>query len=85
MADLPTLQQVAQRTGGAAYTAEDASQLSKVFANLPKDVTVQKERHEITSTFAALGALLALVAIGRVDPVEPLPVALQSSRGYARG
>ena len=73
-ADLPTLQQVAQRTGGAAYTAQDASQLSKVFANLPKDVTVQKERHEITSTFVALGALLALVAIAASIRWSPYPL-----------
>jgi Ca-activated chloride channel homolog len=62
-ADLPMLQQVAQRTGGAAYTAQNAAQLSKVFANLPKDVSLQRERHEITTTFIAIGALLAAVAV----------------------
>ncbi|HZQ84647.1 MAG TPA: VWA domain-containing protein [Acidimicrobiales bacterium] len=62
-ADLPTLQQVSQRTGGASYTAENASQLSKVFASLPKDVTVQHERHEVTTTFIAIGALLAAAAV----------------------
>jgi Ca-activated chloride channel family protein len=73
VADLPTLQQVAQRTGGAAYTAQDASQLSKVFATLPKDVTVQKQRHEVTATFAALGALLALVTIAASIRWSPFP------------
>jgi hypothetical protein len=34
-----------------------------VFANLPKDVTVQKRQQEITSPFVALGALLAAAAI----------------------
>jgi Ca-activated chloride channel family protein len=62
-ADLPTLQQVSQRTGGTSYTAQDASQLSKVFATLPKDVTIQKERHEITTVFIAVGALLAALAV----------------------
>jgi Ca-activated chloride channel family protein len=62
-ADLPTLQQVSQRTGGTSYTAQDASQLSKVFATLPKDVTIQKERHEITTVFIAVGALLATLAV----------------------
>jgi Ca-activated chloride channel family protein len=73
VADLPTLQQVAQRTGAAGYTAEDASQLSKVFATLPKDVTVQRRRHEITATFAALGALLALVTIAASIRWSPYP------------
>jgi Ca-activated chloride channel family protein len=73
VADLPTLQQVAQRTGGASYTAKDASQLSKVFATLPKDVTVQKQRHEVTATFAAIGALLALLAIAASIRWSPYP------------
>jgi Ca-activated chloride channel family protein len=73
VADLPTLQQVAQRTGAAAYTAQDASQLSKVFANLPRDVTVQKERHEISSTFVALGALLAVAAVAASMRWSPYP------------
>jgi Ca-activated chloride channel homolog len=73
VADLPTLQQVSQRTGGASYTAQDASQLSKVFANLPKDVTVQKERHEVTATFAAIAALLALGCIAASIRWSPFP------------
>lgn len=73
VADLPTLQQVAQLTGGSGYTAQDASQLDKVFANLPKDVTVQKQRHEITSTFAAIGALLALVTVAASIRWSPYP------------
>ena len=63
VADEPTLQQVADQTGGAYYRAQDAAQLRKVFADLPKDVVRQKERREITSWFAALGALLAAAAI----------------------
>jgi len=63
-ADNATLQRVAEQTGGEAYNAEDAPQLRKVFANLPKDVTVQKEPREITSLFVALGAVLAAAAIG---------------------
>jgi Ca-activated chloride channel family protein len=73
VADLPTLQQVAQRTGAVGYTAQDESQLTKVFANLPRDVTVQKERHEVTSTFAILGALLALATIAASIRWSPYP------------
>lgn len=63
-ADSATLKKVADATGGMAYSAQDASQLHKVFDNLPKDVTVQKRRHEITATFVAFGAVLAAAAIG---------------------
>ena len=32
------------------YSAEDAPQLRRVFADLPKDVTVQKEPREVTAS-----------------------------------
>ena len=63
-ADDATLQSIAEGTGGVAYKAEDAAQLRKVFADLPKDVTVQKRPREVTAPFVALGALLAALAIG---------------------
>lgn len=62
-ADNATLEQVAERTGGVSYLAEDARQLRSVFAELPKDVTVQKQPREVTAPFAALGALLAGAAV----------------------
>lgn len=61
--DLPTLQEIADRTGGQSYTAENASQLGDVFDRLPRDVTVQKKRQEVTVWFAAIGALLAAAAV----------------------
>ena len=64
LADDDTLRRVAEETGGTAYKAEDAAQLRKVFAELPKDVTIQKRPREVTAPFIALGALLAAVAIG---------------------
>ena len=63
-ADNDTLKQIADATGGQAYSAQDASQLRKVFTDLPKDVTVQKKNHEVTATFVAFGAVLAAAAIG---------------------
>jgi Ca-activated chloride channel family protein len=71
--DLPTLKEIADRTGGQAYKAEDASQLQKVFAGLPRDITVQKKRQEITVWFATIGALLALAAIGASIRWSPYP------------
>ncbi|HVL07384.1 MAG TPA: VWA domain-containing protein [Acidimicrobiales bacterium] len=64
LADDDTLRAVAEQTGGTAYKAEDAAQLRKVFADLPKDVTVQKRPREVTAPFVAIGALLAAVAMG---------------------
>ena len=72
-ADNETLKQIAERTGGTAYSAKDASQLRKVFSDLPKDVTVQKRRHEVSSTFVALGAILAAAAIGASIRWSPYP------------
>jgi Ca-activated chloride channel family protein len=72
-ADLPTLKEVADRTGGKAYTAEDAGQLQKVFSGLPRDVTVQRKKHEITVTFAVIGALLALAAVAASIRWSPYP------------
>src|SRR5947209_695299 len=71
--DLPTLKEIADRTGGQAYKAEDASQLQKVFAGLPRDVTVQMKKQEITVWFATIGALLALAAIGASIRWSPYP------------
>jgi Ca-activated chloride channel family protein len=72
-ADLPTLQEVAKRTGARSYAAKDADQLRKVFGQLPKDVTIQKQRHEITATLALVGAVLALLAIGASIRWSPYP------------
>jgi Ca-activated chloride channel family protein len=72
-ADLPTLKEVADRTGGKAYSAQDASQLQKVFSGLPRDVTVTKQKHDITATFAVFGALLALAAVAASIRWSPYP------------
>jgi Ca-activated chloride channel family protein len=72
-ADLPTLKEVADRTGGKAYSAQDASELQKVFSGLPRDVTVTKQKHDITTTFAVIGALLALAAVAASIRWSPYP------------
>jgi len=72
-ADLPTLQAVSARTGAKSYAAQDASQLQKVFAGLPRDVTVQKKKEEITNWFGAIGALFALAAVAASIRWSPYP------------
>ncbi len=61
--DEPTLKTVASMTGGKFYKAQDAEQLKGVFANLPRDVKLQKRNIELTAGFAAFGALLTLAAV----------------------
>jgi Ca-activated chloride channel homolog len=61
--DEPTLKAVASMTGGKFYKAEDAKQLKTVFANLPRDVKLQKRKIELSAGFAAFGALLTATAV----------------------
>ena len=73
VADEATLKAVADETGGMYYRAEDTGQLRQVFADLPKDVEIQKEELEISSVFAGLGALLAAAAIVASIRWSPYP------------
>jgi Ca-activated chloride channel homolog len=61
--DEDTLKKVAELTGGAYYSAESASDLEKVFQDLPIDVITKNETMEISVAFTALGTLLAGLAI----------------------
>jgi Ca-activated chloride channel family protein len=62
--DEPTLQAVAEITGGQYYKAESADQLQEALGNLPSQVTVVKKHVDIASWFAGAGGLLVAVAIG---------------------
>lgn len=73
VADNETLETVAERTGGTFNTAEDAEQLQRVFAELPKDVATQRQPTEITWWLAALGAVLAMGAMAASMRWSPYP------------
>ena len=60
--DEPTLRGVANMTGGEFYKAEDSGQLSKVFAELPRSVTLQRRDVEVSVGFVIAGTLLAAAA-----------------------
>jgi Ca-activated chloride channel family protein len=62
--DEPTLQDVADITGGEYFRATDAEQLTEVFRDLPSQVTLQDEEHEISAWFVATAALLIALALG---------------------
>lgn len=61
--DEPTLQAMADLTGGAYFRAENADQLVQVFRKLPAQITLQKETVEISVVFSAGGAIFITVAV----------------------
>lgn len=62
--DEPTLQEVADRTGGQYYRAADANELVDVFNQLPSQIVLQDQETEITVGFVLGGLLLMLSALG---------------------
>jgi Ca-activated chloride channel family protein len=71
--DEETLKQVADMTDGAYYSAESAGELQKVFEDLPTYLITRHETSEISIIFAALGATLAVMALGLALLWNPLP------------
>ena len=69
----PMLKQIASMTGGTYHLASSASQLESVFAGLPTYLIIKHEILEISVLFAALGALLAGIAILLSLIWRPLP------------
>jgi Ca-activated chloride channel homolog len=62
--DQQTLQKIAKTTGGTYNQATSADQLIKVFKNLPKRITTQKEQRELTVYLVGAAALLATAGLG---------------------
>lgn len=70
--DAATLQQIAQTTDGAYYSATDTTSLRSIYSNLDTHLVVQPEALELTPLFAGAsllilvaGALFSLVWLGR--------------------
>ena len=61
--DTAALPAIAARSGGEAFTAEDAAGLSAVYERLGSQVAMKEERREMTGAFAG-GAILLLLAGG---------------------
>ncbi|MFW6599340.1 VWA domain-containing protein [Propionibacteriaceae bacterium Y2011] len=60
--DYPELANVAKVSGGKAYAAESASQLEEVYDDISSSVGVEMVDQEVTSQYAGLGLLLAVLA-----------------------
>lgn len=71
--DEDTLKQIADMTGGEYYSAESGSELQNVFQNLPTYLIIKHEVQEVSVAFAAVGALLAVVAVLLSLIWHPLP------------
>jgi len=71
--DEDTLKRIANTTGGTYYKAESADELQSVFNSLPTYLITKHEVLEISVGFAALGALLAGLAIVLSLLWHPLP------------
>lgn len=56
--DEPTLQQIAEMTGGQYFAAQDADQLVDVFSQLPSRVEIQTEDVDLSVVFVIAGLLL---------------------------
>ena len=61
--DRPTLQEIAQTTGGEYFDAPDAERLNAVYEGLGSRVGRADEEREVSVAFVAMGALLALGAV----------------------
>jgi Ca-activated chloride channel family protein len=70
--DEATLQQVAAMTGGAYYAASSAGELQTVFRNLPSAFETETRTAELTVALAAVGALLAALAMLASAHWQPL-------------
>jgi Ca-activated chloride channel family protein len=71
--DEETLKEVSDMTGGAYYSAESAGELQEVFQSLPTHLIAKHETREVSVAFAALGALVAAMAVALSLIWHPLP------------
>lgn len=61
--DVDALREIAERSGGEAFTATDAGALSAVYERLGSQVATREEEREVTAAFAG-GAVLLLLSGG---------------------
>lgn len=71
--DEVTLKQIAEMTGGTYYSATSAGELQTVFQSLPTYLILTNETIEISVFFAAIGALLVIMALVLSLLWHPLP------------
>jgi len=60
--DTQTLRQIAQLSGGKAFTATEASKLQQIYAGLGTQLSSKTSQREITAVFAGIAVLLIVAA-----------------------
>jgi Ca-activated chloride channel family protein len=60
--DIDGMRQLAQSTGGSAFTAQSGDELRKVYADIGKQVGTTTRRKEVTDAVTGVGLVLALLA-----------------------
>jgi len=61
--DEETLQTIADLTRGQYFRASNANELKKIYEAMNAQLTMEKQKTEITAGFSALAALLALISV----------------------
>jgi Ca-activated chloride channel family protein len=62
--DTATLRAIARRSGGRAFTAQEAGALSAVYDRLGSEVATRRVQREVTGAFAGGAAVLLLLGGG---------------------
>jgi Ca-activated chloride channel family protein len=62
--DAPTLQQIAETTGGEFYEAASGDELQEVYSDIGSSVGYRTEKREVSVWFIGLGLLAAMAAAG---------------------
>ncbi len=62
--DPESLREIAETSGGRAFTAEDAGALEEVYEDLGSRIGTREETREITAGFAGASVLLLVAALG---------------------
>jgi Ca-activated chloride channel family protein len=60
--DPETLKQIAQVSGGRAFTSDDAGQLKSIYSSLGSQLATKHEQRQVTAGFAGVGVLLLIAA-----------------------
>jgi Ca-activated chloride channel homolog len=61
--DPQLMQRIAQASGGRAFTAQDAGQLSSIYQRLGSQLGSRRQQREITAVFAVGGLILLLAGV----------------------
>lgn len=72
--DPETLRRIAERSGGQAFTVDDADELRRIYARLGARVGSEMEEQELTAVFAGLGLVALLAAVGLGVRWRPRPL-----------